>query len=57
MQTSLNWLSDRKQFEGGDNRTLFLNNKLLFLLFFLFENLRGGKSGLGLAPPCSRKPA
>ena len=35
MQTGLNWLSARKQFKGGDNSTLFSNNKLLFLLFVL----------------------
>ena len=43
----------------------FLNNRLLFLLFFccFFENFRGanaflgGKSRFGGRPPCSRKPA
>ena len=42
--SSLLWLSAGKKLKGGDNRTLFLNNKLLFLLFFLlFLKILGGK--------------
>ena len=52
-----------EKISGGDNKSLFLNNRLLFLLFFLLlfkfkrgqQSFRGSKSGLGeVAPPGSR---
>ena len=47
-------------FFGTDNRSLFLNNTLLFLLFFFVaEHFRGKQCIRGRdcpLPPCSRKP-
>ena len=50
-----------KLFRGRakDNRQLFANNMLLFLLFFvlfIFENFRGGKNVLGEGKRCPHCP-
>ena len=55
MQTGLNWLSARKQFKGQTIANCFLNNKLLFLLFFLFLKIEGGQKWFKDGTPLQQK--